>query len=94
MASSHRLVGRLLRSQFVAVSTEDGVAGLTGSQLLEGTLWGAAGHFSSRLLLREKKKDHFGSIGLATGSSSRAKVVSHLSGRAVGGVGSVMELPV
>lgn len=92
MASSHRLVGRLLRSQFVAVSTEDGVAGLAGSQLLEGTLWGAAGHFSSRLLLRTKgARLGFEWVHLYP---PQVKVVSDLSRRVVRGVRSMMELSV
>lgn len=35
VALSHRITGGLLRSQLVAIPSEDGVAGLTGRQLLK-----------------------------------------------------------
>lgn len=92
----HWVTGRPLRSQFVTVSAEDGVACLAGCQLLERALWRTAGCFSARLLLREE-------IGFETNGQilppppEKKRLlppVTNLSRRAVRGVGPVVELSV
>lgn len=99
MAPSHSVAGGPLRSQLVAVPTEDGVASLAGRQLLEGALWRAAGRFSARFLLG-------GEVGRGEGLlvctvyrdytryPNERDFPADLSGGAVCGIGAVMELSV